>query len=58
MIELELPQALKVALHPGTIPFPSKAGLEPESEEPWREIQAPECPVRWDSGPMGPISAL
>lgn len=57
-MELELPQTLKVPLHSETIPFPSKAGLEPESEEPRRASQALEWPVRWDSEPMGPFSAL
>lgn len=36
-MELKLPQTLKVPLHPETVPFPSKAGLDPESEEPGKQ---------------------
>lgn len=53
-MELELPQTLKVPLHPETVPFPSKAGLEPESEEPRRGTQAPDWPARWDQSPWDP----
>lgn len=45
-MELELPQILKVPLHPETVPLPIKAGLDPELEEPWKATQASDWPAR------------